>query len=195
VALLPLAVGFVVSCLGSIPPTGPISLLVLHRALTGRPAPALAIAVGGALPEAGYSALTLWGVGHVVASLQWVRWVGPCMAAVMALLMVRWVWRGRPKDRFGMRTHTRSQSRPKQQRSLLRSFLLGLATAAVNVTLLFTWSATASLVHQVGWLRSSLDPLWLVPVGAFFGVVAWFALAVRLATWWTAKWELRFGQL
>jgi hypothetical protein len=69
-----------------------------------------------------------------------------------------------------------------------------MATAAVNITLLFTWSATASLVHQVRWLRSSLDPLWLMPVGAFFGVVAWFALAVKLATWWIAKWEQRLPQ-
>ncbi len=161
--------------------------MVLHRALTGRPAAALAVAVGGALPEAGYSALSLWGMGHVLASLGWVRWVGPGIAAVMALLAVRWLLRRRPPDRFGVRARILLSSRPKQQRSLVRSFLLGVVTAAVNVTVLFTWSATASLVHQVQWLHASLNPLWLMPVGVFFGVVAWFALAVRLITRWSAK--------
>ncbi len=183
--MFPLLIGFLIGFVGSIPPTGPTSVLVLHRALKGKRATALAIAVGGALPEAVYAGLALWGIGRLILWHRWVKWVGPAMAAVVVILSAR--------DLIHKRRERRAAQGDKwgqvleHRRGLGRSFLLGFTTAAVNATLLFTWSAVASFAHQWPRVTAHLQPLWLVPVGVFLGIVVWFILAVTVTDRWSAK--------
>jgi threonine/homoserine/homoserine lactone efflux protein len=183
--LIPLAIGFLIGFIGSIPPTGPTSVLVLHRALKGRRLTALAVGAGAALPEAAYAALALWGIGHLVLWHPWVKWVGPAMALLVVMLFARALVKKRlRRDR---RAPAKWNGLLRLRRGLARPFLLGFSTALVNATLLFTWSAVASFIHQWPRLRAHLDPLWLVPVGVFAGIVAWFAVAVVLADRWSAR--------
>jgi threonine/homoserine/homoserine lactone efflux protein len=189
--MIPFLVGFLFGCVGSIPPTGPTSVLVLERALKGRTAPALAVAAGGALPEAGYAALALWGVGRLILWHPGLYWTGPALAGIVVILSIRDLLGG--KFRRDARA-TRVQNwrhLVEQRRGILRSFALGLATAALNMTMLFTWGAVASLVHRIGWIQQHTHPLWLMPVGIFFGILAWLALAIAVADRFGAR---HFGQ-
>ncbi len=183
--MIPLAIGVLIGFVGSIPPTGPTSVLVLHRALKGKRVTALAIAAGGALPEAVYAGLALWGVGRLILWHPWVKWLGPAMALVVIVLSVRELLKKRLR---------REREEPDRwdevlqlRRGLARSFLLGLTTAGVNATLLFTYSALASFIHQWPRLRAHLDPMWLAPIGVFVGIITWFGVAVFFTDRWSAK--------
>lgn len=174
-------VGFLFGCVGSIPPTGPTSVLVLERALKGRTAPALAVAAGGALPEAGYAALALWGFGRLIRWHPWLYWTGPALAAIVVILCIRDLLRGKFHRDARARRVQSWRHLVEQRRGIARSFALGFATAALNMTMLFTWGAVASVLHRVSWIQQHTHPLWLMPVGIFFGVVAWLALAIAVA--------------
>lgn len=179
--VIPFLLGFLAGSLGSIPPTGPTSLLVLRRALRGRTITALAMAAGGALPEAVYAALALWGFGRLVLWQPWLFWTGPVMAAVVVILSIGDLLRGklRRDERATLDKDWRQVL--EQRRSVVRCFALGFATAALNMTFIFTWGAVAAVVYRVTWLEPCLEPLWLVPVGVFFGVLAWLAVAIAVA--------------
>jgi len=179
--VVPFLIGFLFGCVGSIPPTGPTSVLVLERALKGRTAYALAVALGGALPEAGYAALALWGFGRLILWRPWLYWTGPALAVIVVILSIRDLLRGEfRRDARAKRVQNQRQL-IEQRRGIVRSFGLGLATATLNMTMLFTWGAVASLVHRSNWIAHHTDPLWLMPVGIFFGIIAWLALAIAMA--------------
>jgi threonine/homoserine/homoserine lactone efflux protein len=179
--VVPFFIGFLFGCVGSIPPTGPTSVLVLERALKGRTARALAVALGGALPEAGYAALALWGFGRLVLWHPWLYWTGPALAAIVVVLSIRDLLRGEfRRDARAKRAQHRRQW-IERRRGIVRCFGLGFATASLNTTMLFTWGAVAALVHRTSWIEQHTDPLWLMPVGIFFGIVAWLALAIAVA--------------
>src|SRR5262249_23335629 len=60
------AMGFVFGFVGSMPIAGPVSVLVLGRALAARFRGAFLIAVGAALAESTYAFMAAWGMSYFV---------------------------------------------------------------------------------------------------------------------------------
>src|SRR3954464_12841295 len=64
--LLALAVGAVMSFIGSMPIAGPVAVLVLERGLLQRRREGLGLALGAAAGESIYAFLAFWGVGTIL---------------------------------------------------------------------------------------------------------------------------------
>ena len=162
--LVALAAGFALAFVGSVPIAGPVSALVLSRAIDQRHKEAIAIAVGAAFGEAIYAFLAFFGVGMLFARFPWVgsasRSVAGAALAFVGLMLIR--MKPAASQSVGQRVHA-------------RHLVLGFGMTALNPTLISTWSAAAAIVYASG-----LGPFTRLDAGPFaFGVVA------GVASWFT----------
>lgn len=164
-ALIGLVVGFV----GSVPVAGPISVLVLQRAVDGKRKSALLTGVGGAVGEAIYAT----GVGvalpvlhnQVQAAVPITRAVGAVVITVVGLVL-------------SFRSDILKERAPKKDSG---DVLTGLAASLFNPTIIATWTVVIGSVYADGWLPRK--PILGVPlgVGVLLGVTAWYAIVVAAA--------------
>jgi threonine/homoserine/homoserine lactone efflux protein len=160
--LVALAVGF----FGSIPLAGPISVMVVSRAARSRYDEALHVALGGAVAEGIYAAAAFWGFTTFLAGQPYVQ---PLSHAISAALFIALgatfaVWRpDARRDRRANRAGT---------------VLVGFSVAALNPTLLLTWSAIVAFLWSKG--LGERSPAAAVPFGAAAaaGIAGWFTLLV-----------------
>ena len=169
-AALAITFGFLFGFLGSLPVAGPIAALVLARALEGRLRAGLALAAGAALAEAGYAALTFWGVSSLIARYPAAVPASRGVAAAILLVLGVLLLRSRPLIPGASAPIDRARG----------SLLLGFTITALNPTLLVTWTAATGTLAASGWLR--LTPTLVAPfaVAVAMGIVAWFVLLIAL---------------
>lgn len=161
--------GLVISFIGSIPIAGPLAVLILERAVSGRRVEGLFIALGGALAEAVYAfgvALLfplLLGLSDTIVFVS--RIAGAALVAGAGVLLCI-----RPD--FIRRTgNTRRRG----------SFLTGLALSGLNPTLIATWTVVVATLHSHGLLGRSAGVAAAFGLGVGAGVTGWFALLVSLS--------------
>jgi threonine/homoserine/homoserine lactone efflux protein len=166
-----LLIGFLFGFVGSIPVAGPISALVLGRALDARYREGLAIAVGAALAESIYAALAFWGVGALLAAHPWLDPASRLVAGGVLLALGVAFLRYRPDPHSPQPVPTGRKT---------RGFLLGFWITALNPTLIATWTAATATLASTGF--AVLTPNGVVPfaAAACLGILCWFT--VMLAT-------------
>lgn len=165
--LMPVAIGVLLGFVGSIPALGPLLVLVVTRGLTADRRGALALAAGGAAAESGYVLLAFWGLSGLFARApELVRAMQLSSAAILVVLGV-----------LALAPRRASAARP----SRAGGFVLGFSLVALNPAFALTWSAVAGAVYSLGLLepRAGRAP-WLA-LGAFAGIVLWFALVAAIA--------------
>jgi len=164
------AIAFLFAFVGSMPLVGPIALLTLSRAADKRFGEALRIGLGAAAAEALYAALAFWGFAAFLSQYKLVVPISRAATGVVLTgLGVRFMfWRltettGEPKSGAG-------------------TTLLGFSIAALNPTLLLTWSTAVAFLYSKGLGLEGQSPIWAIPFGACagLGVAAWFFCYVRL---------------
>src|SRR5260370_21415138 len=164
------AIAFVFAFVGSMPLVGPIALLTLSRAAHKRFGEALRIGLGAAAAEALYASLAFWGFATFLSQYRLVVPISRgATGAVLTGLGIRFMfWRlteatGEPKSGAG-------------------TTLLGFSIAALNPTLLLTWSTAVAFLYSKGLGLQRQSPLWAIPFGACagLGVAAWFICYVKL---------------
>lgn len=164
--------GFLLGFFGSIPVAGPLAVLVLSRGLDGRFRPALLIAVGGAVGEAGYAALAFWGFGALLADYSWIepasRGAGALILAPLGYMLVR-----TPKASPLVAEAT---SAPPPRRSDLASFLLGFTVTAANPALIATWTAAVTALFASDVVDFEPSSAAFFALGTALGIAAWSAL-------------------
>ncbi len=162
------AVALVFGFAGSMPLAGPIAIMVFSRAAQRRFGEALRIGVGAAVAEGFYAGLAFWGFTTFFAGNAMLMPVSHAAAAlVLSPLGIRFMlWR--PKEA--------SDRREKKAGTAL----LGFTIAALNPTLLVTWSAAAAFVYSKG--IDSPSAAHAIPFGlcAAAGVGAWALMLVLL---------------
>jgi threonine/homoserine/homoserine lactone efflux protein len=152
------------------PVAGPAAALVLARTLDRRVREAWFIAVGSAVPEAAYASLACWGVSAVAARFP--KALGAShFAAGLALAGVGFWLLFRP-SRIGAAPNEGGPGR--------RGILVGLGTTLANPTLLLSWTAVVGALHSIGALPVDTRVAAPFGLGVGAGVVAWFALMIRL---------------
>jgi threonine/homoserine/homoserine lactone efflux protein len=162
--LLPLLLGFVIAFVGSIPIAGPLAVLVVRRATQREYKSALFIAFGGATAEAMF-ALVIGIVFPLLGSLiDGVVQVARALGAVV-LLGVGVLLALRPKTGEGFV--------PKRRRA---SFLMGLAAAGMNPTIIATWLLVVTSLYGMGLLHVRYTTAPLFAIGVALGTSSWFAL-------------------
>jgi threonine/homoserine/homoserine lactone efflux protein len=161
--------GIVLAFLGSMPIAGPLAVLVVDRASSGRRMEGLYIAFGGALAEAvvafGVALLfpLLFALSHTIVMVS--RIAGASLVGVVGLLLLIYpdvIKRPRTENRRG-------------------GFLTGLVLSGVNPTLVATWTVVVATLNSHGLLGRSAAAAAFFGLGVGAGVTGWFAVLVVLS--------------
>jgi threonine/homoserine/homoserine lactone efflux protein len=164
-----LVLGLVISFAGSIPIAGPLAVLILDRAVSGRRVEGLFVAFGGALAEALYAfgvALLfplLLGLSDTIVFVS--RIAGAVLVACAGVVLCihpDFVRHAGSKRRRG-------------------SFVTGLALSGLNPTLIATWTVVVATLNSHGLLGRSAGAAVAFGLGVGAGVTGWFALLVVLS--------------
>jgi threonine/homoserine/homoserine lactone efflux protein len=173
---LAIGAGFAMAFLGSMPPVGPIAVLLLERGVAGRTREGLRIGYGAAIAEAIYCALATAGVSELMQRYAIVetiaRFVGVAILVVLGVYFVRF----RVKE---TNAHVDEKKR--------RPFALGFSISAANPTLIITWSGSIATLLAFTHARFDVAARVLFVTGVLFGMLAWF----RLFLWMLARWRDR----
>lgn len=169
--MLTFLIGIAFGFFGSMPVAGPVSAIVLERALARRSLSGLFVAAGSAIAESVYAFLAAWGLSGLVlrfpALMHWTRIAGSLILLALGIYFIV-----KPAPQF----HARKASRGVEA----RSFFLGFALTAFNPTLIVTWSAAVTSLYSTGLVP--VDPSSALPFasGATIGVIGWFSVFLGL---------------
>lgn len=173
--LAAIGAGFAMAFLGSVPPTGPISVLVLQRGVTGRYREGMAVAIGGALIEAIYCGLAVTGFAVLFARFpsieQGVKVVGILLLLTLGIQYVRFRAKPAPAPDPSLTAEQIAREEAKGER---RSFVLGVSVAAANPILIVTWSTSVAMLYTLAGLRFTHVDKAAFATSVFVGMVVWF---------------------
>lgn len=175
--LLTALVAFVFGFIGSMPLAGPIALLVFSTSVRKRYGEALRIGLGASLAMAIYAAVAFWGFSTFLAKHPVILPVSRASSALLLTVLGVHFARWRPGG----------SEQPRQERRG-RGLLLGFTIAALNPTLLATWTTAVAFLYSRQLVAFS--GLLALPFGAAAGagVASWQTVLVGLLR----RYESRF---
>lgn len=166
--------GTILGFIGSMPISGPISLLVLHRGMLARYREGWAIGLGGAIPEGIYCALAILGVSvireHFIAFDFLAKGLGMVWLFAIGLYFV-----------LNRQQHleTGLVSKPSGPQ-WAGPFTLGLSISTFNPIFFFTWSATAAMLYSIANLTFNVPEGIVFATSVVVGSAVWFAVLLAL---------------
>jgi threonine/homoserine/homoserine lactone efflux protein len=172
--VLALMAGAAMGFIGSMPIAGPVAVLVLERGLVRRGREGLGIALGAAAGESVYAFFASWGVGAVIGAHPGVVPASRLFGA--AVLVALGVYLGTRPQRPPPEPAAQS-AQPGQKR---RGFVLGASLTLLNPTIIASWTVVVTAAHGAGLLEPGLWPAVAFAGGVGLGIVAWFAVLLRL---------------
>lgn len=181
----PVAWGFALGFIASVPVAGAVSVFITQRGLAGRWRNGLALAAGSALAEGAWCRVILAGAAHVLE--RWpvigevARWVG---SAVLLGL-----------GAYFLRRHTSlpaaGRSPEPSRRRLGADLGNGVMLVAFNPLVPFNWLALITAATALG-LDPDLPPLPFA-AGVALGVFTWFSVLLLALS--AARHRLTTGQI
>ena len=176
---IPFVAGFSMAFFASMPPIGPVAVILLERGMSGREREGVAIGLGAALAESIYVALALAGLSALMARYPVVETVsrvaGIGLLFVLGIQFARFV----PKEHAG----------PAPKVSLHGPFMVGFGISAANPVLILTWSAAVATFLSMAHIRLTWTENALFVLGSFLGMLAWF----RLFLWGLSRYRERIA--
>ncbi len=172
--MTPTLLGFLFGFIGSMPISGPISLLVFHRGLHARYRDGLAIGLGGALVEGIYCGLAIYGLTALLEGFTFLEPVAKGMGILLVLVLGVYFMIAHQEDR------EESPRARREASNWMGQFALGFSVAALNPTLLFTWSMTAAMLYSLADLTFKTHELIAFATSVVVGIAAWFAVLLAL---------------
>jgi threonine/homoserine/homoserine lactone efflux protein len=169
--LFALLIGLAFGFLGSVPVAGPIAAIVVRRGLEARFRSGAFVAIGAALPEAGYAYLAFWGFSTFLAQYAWIEPVSRGAAAVILVVLAVTFMRYQPRGDVTAR---------EGSGDAIRSFWLGFTITALNPTLIATWTAATTTLYSVRAVALAPRDALAFATGAAVGIVAWFMVLLAL---------------
>ncbi len=170
---------------GSLPPVGPIAVLLLERGVSGKDREGRGIALGAALAETIYCALAMAGVSELMRRYAIVetsaRAVGVAILAGLGVYFARFRIEPRPKA-------------PKESARVGGSFALGFSISAANPVLIITWSGSIAALLSFGRLRFDALERGVFVVGVLLGMLGWFFLFLWMLRRYRERITLRAAQ-
>jgi len=163
-------IGMLFGFFGSIPVAGPVSVIVLGRALEGRMKSGFWIAAGASLAEAAYAFLAFLGMSVFLARYPWIEPLSRAAAAVLLLTLGTGLLLRRNKNA------TAGQKKYGNK----RSFALGFSITALNPTLIATWTAAMAMLLPTGLVHFEKQSALPFSIGVSAGIIAWFAVLLAL---------------
>lgn len=180
--------GFLMAFLGSMPPTGPIAVLVLSRGVLRKYREAVAVAAGAALPEGVYSALAVFGLSEIFERFPAVEWgariLGVVVLGVLGVTFLRFRHSGEEPAEEGKVAGLRDMS---------RSFGLGFWISAANPVLIVTWSTSFAMLYSLGGLRFGVFDKVAFGAAVAAGCFTWFWIMTLILRRHSGRFTISFA--
>lgn len=177
-------VGFFLGFIGSMPISGPISLLVFHRGLHARYRDGWAIGLGGAIAEGIYCGLAIYGLTTLLEGFTFLEPLAKGVGILVLLVVGLYFMVAHQENR---------EEKPIAERAgsnWVGQFLVGFSVAALNPTLIFTWSMTAAMLYSLANLAFQTYQLIAFAASVVIGIVAWFGMLLLLLRRFRANFSL-----
>ncbi len=177
--LTTLLTGVMLGWLGSMPIAGAVSVFVCQRGLAGRYGNGLALAVGAAVAEGAWCLVVIEGAARVLMRWPTVAIVARTLGGVL-LVALGLYFLTRHTTLLGGETAATAPAR-----RLRDEFRVGATLVAVNLAIPVNWLALLTVAMTFG-----LDPHVSPPafaLGVALGIVAWYALALKLLIMFRTK--------
>jgi len=179
VSFVVLITGFLLGFVGSMPVSGPISVLVLTLGMRTEFRRAIGVAAGGATAEAVYAFLAFWGFSRYLARYPVLTDAAKATAALILVAigwsLVRW------------RSARLQAPAPSRARAAHSGFLVGFSISILNPTLILTWTAVTSIVLLGDFVPAAPPEALPFCVGTAAGIVAWFLLMLAILRRYQAR--------
>lgn len=172
--MTPTLLGFLFGFIGSMPISGPISLLVFHRGLHARYRDGWAIGLGGAIAEGIYCGLAIYGLTTLLEGFTFLEPVAKGMGILLLLVVGLYFMVVHQENREESRIAQRATS------NWIGQFLVGFSVAALNPTLIFTWSMTAAMLYSLANLTFQTYELIAFATSVVIGIATWFGMLLAL---------------
>ena len=169
---------------GSMPPVGPIAVLLLERGVGGHEREARGIAHGAALAETIYCALAMAGVSELMRRYVIVETIARVIGVVIL---------------FGLGVHfARFRVAPPKATPVVprkkRPFALGFSISAANPTLIITWSGSIATFLSFARVRFDVGERVVFVLAVLVGMLSWFHLFLWMLRRWRDRITLRAAQ-
>jgi len=160
--------GFGLAFFGSVPMSGPVAVLFMARMLNADRGPAMLVALGGSLVEAGYALGIAFALPHLVGRTQVVVLASLALGSVVVTTL-------------GTVLLTRPNLVQRAaQTSAKRGFVRGALSSLFNPTLIATWTVAVSTLYANGWLSKELSSAAGFALGVALGSLAWFGIVLAV---------------
>ena len=168
-------VASVLGFLGAIPVAGPVSALILARALKDKHPSrfhhARMLAIGAAIAEGIYAGIAFLGFSALVSLYPFLDSLLRGLTALILLgLGIYFVWIPVTQD----------QPPTNHTKKFKNSFLLGFSISILNPTLLVTWSTAIAALHTYAIVPTTPHHALPFSLGIAVGIAAWFFLLLAL---------------
>lgn len=184
--LLIAAAGFCMGFFGSVPPTGPVALMVISRAFKNRPRYAFAAGVGGALAEIIYAGLAVTGVGLLLQEVELAKTLVRALSTVVLLALGLYFFlsplRERDVEEAGAQ-HTEGLV------DALGHLAKAFSVSIVNPTLILNWTVAVAFFFALFDLEADLVERLLFAGCVGVGMICWTAVEV----WLLDKFQKRYS--
>jgi threonine/homoserine/homoserine lactone efflux protein len=178
--------GFAMAFFGSMPPVGPIAVLLLERGVSGRDREGRGIALGAAVAETAYCALAMAGVSELMKRYAIVetiaRLVGIAVLLVLGAYFARFTTSAPPSDGAPAETPRASP------------MALGFTISAANPVLIITWSGSIATLLSIAHLRFDPTQRGVFVAGVFVGMFSWFHVFLWMLRRYRDRITLRAAQ-
>jgi threonine/homoserine/homoserine lactone efflux protein len=182
--LVAFASGFFMAFFGSMPPVGPIAVLLLERGVSGRDREGRSIALGAAIAETFYCALAMAGISELMRRYALVETIA--RAAGIVILVGLGVYFARL--RIGHTPATEPKTRAGGP------FMLGFTISAANPVLIITWSGSIATLLSFAHLRFDVTERVVFVAAVFLGMLGWFHLFLWMLRRYRDRITLRAAQ-
>jgi threonine/homoserine/homoserine lactone efflux protein len=166
--------GTILGFIGSMPISGPISLLVLHRGMLARYREGWAIGLGGAIPEGIYCALAILGVSAIRERFIVLDFLAKGLGIVWLFAIGLYFLLTRQKH-----LEAGSVAKPSGPQ-WAGPFCLGLSISTFNPTFFFTWSATVTMLYSIANITFNIPEGVVFATSVVAGSAVWFAVLLAL---------------
>ncbi len=166
--------GFLMGFIGSMPISGPISLLVFHRGVLARYWDGWAIGLGGAIAEGIYCALAILGLSAMRDRFTFLEPLAKALGILVLFAIGLYFVLARQEN-----PEAKSVGQPSAA-NWVGQFCLGLSVATLNPTLILTWSASATIVYSIANLTFTTHEAIVFATSVIFGIAAWFGVLLAL---------------
>ena len=178
--------GFSMAFFGSMPPVGPIAVLLLERGVSGRDREGRGIALGAAVAETAYCGLAMAGVSELMKRYAIVETIARLVG--IGVLLALGVYFAR------FTTSSSATEGAPVSTSRKRPVALGFTVSAANPVLIITWSGSIATLLSFAHLRFDFAERAVFVGGVFVGMFGWFHLFLWMLRRYRDRITLRAAQ-